>query len=313
MSAVNSKGMKWQQVAGIGMICGLAVAGCSRSDKTETTDAAEQPAIDNSTVAPAVNCDNPLVQDRLKIALKNLVNQQGQRLAVSYANEAEVSFNGGEISSKVNGIVIDIQNAAVLQEANANGMTTCQASVSMTLPSEDLYEASQMDAANNQSSLQTRLAQDNIRINNNMLIDDAFTYVAGAQGGQVRVRIAGQPALITIVADIMAGSVLKSAIDSQRVQAPLEEQPRRREPVQSSSQNQQPIRKPKPVTPSAPVKPAQPVKPTQAPTINQSSNNPTAATPTPENKAPVTPKAPASVPKDDSIDMVIIEDGSATY
>ncbi len=319
MSAVNKKWIKWQQVAGIGMICGLAVAGCSRSDEadtTETTDATEQPAIDNSAVAPVISCDDPMVQDRLRNALKNTLNQQAQTLAASYANDAEVSLDGGAVSSKANGVMIDVQNAAILQEANANGLTTCQASVSMTLASEDLYQASQISAANNQPSLQTRLAQGNIRINNNMLVDDAFTYVVGTQNGQVQARIAGQPAIMTIVADVMSSSVLKSAMDEQRVQRPVQETPRRRDDVQSNGQNNnqgsnqnQPIRQPKPVTPAAPAQPAQPATP---PIINQGE-----ATPNTDAKAPTAPKAAAStpklVPKDDSIDMVIIEDDSAIY
>ncbi|WP_250162583.1 hypothetical protein [Psychrobacter sp. WY6] len=71
----------------------------------------------------------------------------------------QISLASGAITNKTNGIVIDVQNAAVLQAANDNGMTTCQASVSMTLPSEDLYQASQVQAANNLPSLQSRLAQ----------------------------------------------------------------------------------------------------------------------------------------------------------
>ena len=62
--------------------------------------------------------------------------------------QKSVSTNG-VITNKTNGIMIDVQNAAVLQAASDNGMTTCQASVSMTLPSEDLYQASQVQAANN--------------------------------------------------------------------------------------------------------------------------------------------------------------------
>ncbi|MBP2280755.1 hypothetical protein H4W00_001568 [Psychrobacter sp. PL19] len=321
MSAASNKWIKWQQVAGIGMICGLAVAGCSRSDEVEDskdTDAAiEQPVTNDSAVAPAINCDDPMVQDRLKTALKITLNQQAQTLAASYANSAEISLSGATVNGKVNGILIDVQNAAILQEANANGMTTCQASVSMTLPSEDLYQASQVQAANNQASLQTRLAQDNIRINNNMLVDDAFSYVVSTQGGQVRTRIAGQPALITVVADVMASSVLKSAMDSQRTPSPAQEAPRRRDATQNnnaSSNQTQTTRQPKPVTPSTPAQPATPPTINQDSTPGSTSNTPQeAVTPSTDAKAPATPTAPASVPKDDSIDMVIIEDDSATY
>ncbi|MGB2785018.1 hypothetical protein [Psychrobacter sp.] len=311
MSVANKNVSKWYKVAGIGMVCGLALAGCDRSEKEDTTETAElteqESASTENTAATAVSCDDPMVQDRLKTALKNTLNQQAQTLAANYANDAEISLASGAITNKTNGIVIDVQNAAVLQAANDNGMTTCQASVSMTLPSEDLYQASQVQAANNLPSLQSRLAQNNIRINNNMLVDDAFTYVVGTQGGQVRTRIAGQPALITVVADVMAGSVFKSAMDEQRAQLSAE-----RRAAQNDDSQSAPVRQPQVVKPVEPIRPTQPATP---PTINNpsSSNTDSSASATPEVKTPATPAVPKSVPKDESIDMVIIEDDSATY
>ena len=312
MSVANKNVSKWYKVAGIGMVCGLALAGCDRSEKEDSTETAElteqEPASTENTAATAVSCDDPMVQDRLKTALKNTLNQQAQTLAANYANDAEISLASGAITNKTNGIVIDVQNAAVLQAANDNGMTTCQASVSMTLPSEDLYQASQVQAANNLPSLQSRLAQNNIRINNNMLVDDAFTYVVGTQGGQVRTRIAGQPALITVVADVMAGSVFKSAMDEQRAQRSTE-----RRAAQNDDSQSAPVRQPQVVKPVEPIRPTQPATP---PTINNPSSSNTdnsSASATPEVKTPSTPAVPKSVPKDESIDMVIIEDDSATY
>ena len=311
MSVANISLSKWHKVAGIGLVCGLALAGCDRSDKEDTTEQAElteQETVEaENSVAPAISCDDPMVQDRLKSALKNTLNQQAQSLAANYANDAEISLANGVVSEKTNGVVIDVQNAAILQQANENGMTTCQASVSMTLPSEDLYQASQVQAANNQPSLQSRLAQDNIRINNNMLVDDAFTYVVGTQGGQVRTRIAGQPALITVVSDVMAGSVLKSAMDEERAAAQS-----RNNNTQAAPARQQP----RTITPVEPIRPTEPATPPtiNKPTSNQNSsteNNQAAATT--ETKKPVTPATPKSVPKDETIDMVIIEDNSATY
>ena len=311
MSVANKNVSKWYKVAGIGLVCGLALAGCDRSEKDddiETAEVTEQESpVSENAAATAVSCDDPMVQDRLKSALKNTLNQQAQTLAANYANDAEISLASGAITNKTNGIVIDVQNAAVLQAANDNGMTTCQASVSMTLPSEDLYQASLVQAANNLPSLQSRLAQNNIRINNNMLVDDAFTYVVGTQGGQVRTRIAGQPALITVVADVMAGSVFKSAMDAQRAQLNAE-----RRAAQNDDSQSEPVRQPRTVTPVEPIRPTQPATP---PTINNpsSSNTDSSASATPETKTPATPAAPKSVPKDESIDMVIIEDDSATY
>ena len=317
MSVANKSLSKWYKVAGIGIACSLVLTGCNRSEKEETTETAElteETAASGNAAATAVSCDDPMVQDRLKSALKNTLNQQAKTLAASYANDAEIGLNSGVVTEKTNGIVIDVQNAAVLQATNDNGMTTCQASVSMTLPSEDLYQASQLQAANNQPSLQSRLANDNIRINNNMLVDDAFTYVVGTQGGQVRTRIAGQPALLTVVSEVVAGSAFQSALEEQRAQRTAQEAERRRQAAQNNSENQ--TRQPRQVTPVTPVRPTEPATP---PTVNQNSsqnssnqnNNQAAATPS--TSAPAAPATPKSVPKDESIDMVIIEDKDATY
>ena len=318
MSVANKSLSKWYKVAGIGIACSLVLTGCNRSEKEETTETAElteETAASENAAATAVSCDDPMVQDRLKSALKNTLNQQAKTLAASYANDAEIGLNSGVVTEKTNGIVIDVQNAAVLQATNDNGMTTCQASVSMTLPSEDLYQASQLQAANNQPSLQSRLANDNIRINNNMLVDDAFTYVVGTQGGQVRTRIAGQPALLTVVSEVVAGSAFQSALEEQRAQRAAQEAERRRQAAQNNSENQ--TRQPRQVTPVTPVRPTEPATP---PTVNQNSsqnssnqNNNQAAAATPSTSAPTVPATPKSVPKDESIDMVIIEDKDATY
>ena len=313
MSVANKSLSKWYKVAGISIACSLALAGCDRSEKEDTTETVEvteqETEVSENAAATAVSCDDPMVQDRLKSALKNTLNQQAQTVAANYANDAEIALGSGVVTTKTNGIVIDIQNAATLQAANVNGLTTCQASVSMTLPSEDLYQASQVQAANNQPSLQSRLAQDNIRINNNMLVDDAFTYVVGTQGGQVRTRIAGQPALLTVVSEVVASSAYQSAMEEQRTQRAAQQAER---PAQ---QNNNTTSQPRAVTPAAPVRPAQPATPPTVNQSNQSSNSQSSNQPaaTPSTSAPATPEAPKSTPKDESIDMVIIEDENATY
>ena len=318
MSVANKNVSKWYKVAGIGMVCGLALAGCDRSEKEDATDTVEmteqEGQVSENTAATAVSCDDPMVQDRLKSALKNTLNQQAQTLAVSYANDAEIALSSGVVATKANGIMIDVQNAAVLQATNENGLTTCQASVSMTLPSEDLYQASQVQAANNQPSLQSRLANDNIRINNNMLIDDAFTYVVGTQGGQVRTRIAGQPALLTVVSEVIASSALQSAMEEQRAQRAAQQAER---PAQQNNNNNT-ASQPRVVAPAAPVRPAQPATPPTVNQNNQSSNNSQSSNQNSQSAtAPSAPtplqEAPKATPKDESIDMVIIEDKDATY
>ncbi len=308
MSIANHQWIKGTQLAGVGLLCSLAIVGCNRSEKVDE-EADKVVIVKEETVAPVIACDNPLVQDKLKAALKNTVNQQAQSVAASYANAAGISLDANAITSKINGMLIDVQNAALLQDANANGMTTCQASVSMTLASEDLYQANQLQSANNQPSLQTRLAQNNIRINNNMLVDDAFSYVVGTQGGQVQARIIGQPTLVTVVSEVIAGSAVSTLVSERRAVQQQTEQAERRAATAQNNAAQAQRQQLQEVIPLEPTRPAQPVRPAQPaspPTITQGGGVQSST-----QAAPVT--TPKSTPKDDSIDMVIIEDESATY
>ena len=308
MSIANHQWIKGTQLAGVGLLCSLAIVGCNRSEKVDE-EADKVVIVKEETVAPVIACDNPLVQDKLKAALKNTVNQQAQSVAASYANAAGISLDANAITSKINGMLIDVQNAALLQDANANGMTTCQASISMTLASEDLYQASQLQSANNQPSLQTRLAQNNIRINNNMLVDDAFSYVVGTQGGQVQARIIGQPTLVTVVSEVIAGSAVSTLVSERRAVQQQTEQAERRAATAQNNAAQAQRQQLQEVIPLEPTRPAQPVRPAQPaspPTITQGGGVQSST-----QAAPVT--TPKSTPKDDSIDMVIIEDESATY
>lgn len=308
MSIANHQWIKGTQLAGVGLLCSLAIVGCNRSEKVDE-EADKVVIVKEETVAPVIACDNPLVQDKLKAALKNTVNQQAQSVAASYANAAGISLDANAVTSKINGMLIDVQNAALLQDANANGMTTCQASISMTLASEDLYQASQLQSANNQPSLQTRLAQNNIRINNNMLVDDAFSYVVGTQGGQVQARIIGQPTLVTVVSEVIAGSAVSTLVSERRAVQQQTEQAERRAATAQNNAAQAQRQQLQEVIPLEPTRPAQPVRPAQPaspPTITQGGGVQSST-----QAAPVT--TPKSTPKDDSIDMVIIEDESATY
>ena len=328
MSAINNKWSKWPQIVGIGLICSLAITGCNRSEKDDSAEVevnVEQPVGDDNVVAPVINCDDPLVKDRLTTALKSALDKQVQSLAASYGSETQISLDSGSVSDRASSVLINVQNAAVLPDTDNSGMTTCQASVSMTVPSEDIYQANQVQAANNKPSLQTRLAQDNIRMSSNMLVDDAFTYVVGTQGGQVQARMVGQPAIIKIVADVVASSALQSIMDEQKAERQAAEAKRRRQQAQKNEQKQT-SRPPQAITPLEPIRPVKPIEPPTPPKINQgdiqensqddSQGTDSAAITSNTNtinKDPTTPKAPVLVPNDENIDMIIVEDESATY
>lgn len=322
----------WLALAGVGLISTLALTGCDRSEKetadTTTAQESEPVATDVQTQSvPVVACDDPMVLDRLKLVLQSTLNQKVQGFAGSYANQADITVDSGEVSGRVRNVLIDIQNPSVLQSTTSSGMTTCQASVSMTLPSQDLYQANQVYAAAGRPSLQDRLAEQNIRLNNNMLVDDGFSYVVGQQDGSVKTRIAGQPVILELISDVMASALVQSSIDARRAainaQRAQAQQERRAQQARNTAPEESRIRQPRPVEPTAPTRPAAPATPTPRPAAPAPQTNAIE-----ENKpaAPSAPQANSSssnidtsgnknlkVPTDDSIDMVIIEDESATY
>ncbi|GAA0319967.1 hypothetical protein [Psychrobacter aestuarii] len=313
MSAVNHQWKKWQQIAGITVVCGLAVAGCNRSeDKAEET-AEEAPVVVEEPQTPLIQCNDPMLEDRLKGALENGLNQEAQRILADYAERADISIDSAALSTKSNRVMIDINNANILPDASDGTMTTCQASVSMTLSSEDLYQASTFGAANNQPSLPSRLAEQNIRINNNMLIDDAFTYVVGMQGGQLQMRIAGRPAIIDSVSEVLASAVVKERIDEINAERAAAAATRRNEQRANEIQ-----RTPKPPR----VEPMQPTQPAPAPepssnsgstsSSSSSSANSSAASQPTESK-PANQSGLNQVPTDKQTEMVITYDNEATY
>lgn len=97
MSVANKNVSKWYKVAGIGMVCSLALAGCDRSEKDddiETAEVTEQEApVSENAAATAVSCDDPMVQDRLKSALKNtLINKHKRWLPTTQMMQRSVSL-----------------------------------------------------------------------------------------------------------------------------------------------------------------------------------------------------------------------------
>lgn len=335
MSAANQSGSIWPKLVGMGLVVGLALAGCSKADRSKEAPA-EPAVVDNSSVAPAVGCQDPLVQDRLKNAVKNALYQQSQALVSSYGSEADVSLDISNVRNKINSVVVGINNISMLQAANANGITTCQAAVSLALPEEDVILADKLNAENNHPSTQSQVAQDNLKMVGSTLVDEALTYIVGAQNGQVQVRIVSNPPLFTAGADVIASAMLKSTLDSQN----------RAMPPSTSSQESRPVsRAPRPAAPAQPAKPAQSAKPakpakpaesssssqnrgssssstsTQAPSSSANSlapaassnnNNNTSSNNSAASSSSSASKPQPSAPKDDNIDMVIIEE-NGTY
>lgn len=320
----------WLALVSVGVISALTITGCDRSKKDDSTEETTTKVTTETEVVtksvPAVDCDDPMVQDRLKLMLQTTLNQKAQSLATSYATQANIAVDSRVLGSNINDVLIDIQNPTVLEATNATGATTCQASVSMTLPSQDLYQANQVYASAGRTSIQDRMAEQNIRFNNNMLVDDSFSYVVGTQGGELKIRIAGQPAILDLVSDVVAGSLVQTTLNTRRAQIAEQkarvQQERRQQQANRRVREEPRIRQPQSVKPVAPTQATKPATamPEPKPQSNSEANTSTSSSLAPSNSKPSS-SAPvpaetnkkATVPTDKSINMVIEEDPNATY
>jgi hypothetical protein len=112
----------------------------------------------------------------------------------------------------------------------------------------------------------------------------------------------------------MAGSSLKTVLDEQAANQRAEAAAERRAAASNRQENQT-IRQPRTVTPVEPIRRAEPPTPPAPPSINQSgsANEESTAAAITNDDNPVESALPKAVPEDESIDMIIIEDDSATY
>lgn len=208
---------KWISAVSVSVLCAVAIGGCSKKDNDNTAqqpeDALQTQTVPAETLLP---CDDATAVNSLSRSIKGLVAEQARAEMADYAAKIGTDVDNSVINGLINNIIIDVGTPKKLDSTNSNGMQTCQASLSVTLPSENIYLANEVYAGVDGQNMQQMLAASNVRLNSNMLVDDAFTYVVGMQGGQARAKIAGHPAVIQAVADIMAKSQLKELMSKTR-------------------------------------------------------------------------------------------------
>lgn len=317
----------------VALICGLTAVGCSKKNDDKVDVDADQQQINaeatesSESVSNVSNlqCDDQAISAQLTQAVQSAVNAQTQNLFTRFADRAGANLSFKNANEAVDSILVDVANPTVLQEANADGMVTCNASLSLTLPNKDVTRANQVYKTLEDGSLSDYLKAQNITLNNNMLVSNNFNYVVGMQNGQATARIVGTPAVITAAADIVARSQFKVALDASR-SGPATSKPRNEPQIPSEprtrsepkprpepEQNQRsPVQREKPAAPVKPVEPKvdkapEPVAPAK-PTIEKP-NNTNSAEPKPSDAKS---KPSYDVPQDDSIEMVIIEE-DGTY
>lgn len=317
-------------LVGVMLLCGLTAVGCSK--KEESTDKSDEAKVEVVTTDPVVQCDDQVALTQLTQTVQSTLGSQSQRLFNSYAESNGETLSLTNLKSAVGSVLIDVANPREIQGANAQGMITCSASLSLTLPNQDVSRANRVYTQVEDRSLADLLRSEGIILNNNMLVSDNFNYVVGMQGGQSVARVVGQPAILMAAADIISKSQYQAVIDARR-SAPDTNKPRPapalpaepRQPTQPrvrlepEQKQKAPVRQTQPARsaeaqtqaqqkPAA--KPAEPAKPQPAETPKPS--KPAAEEANNTAAKPVEAPNNLTTPKDDSIEMVIIEE-DGTY
>ena len=313
-------------LVGVMLLCGLTAVGCSK--KEESTDKSDEAKVEVVTTDPVVQCDDQVALTQLTQTVQSTLGSQSQRLFNSYAESNGETLSLTNLKSAVGSVLIDVANPREIQGANAQGMITCSASLSLTLPNQDVSRANRVYTQVEDRSLADLLRSEGIILNNNMLVSDNFNYVVGMQGGQSVARVVGQPAILMAAADIISKSQYQAVIDARR-SAPDTNKPRPAPALPAEPrQPTQPRVRPEPEQKQkAPVRQTQPARSAEAQT--QAQQKPAAKPAEPAKPQPAEmpkPSKPAAeeanntaakpveapnnltTPKDDSIEMVIIEE-----
>ena len=317
-------------LVGVMLLCGLTAVGCSK--KEEPTDNSDEANVEVVTTDPVVQCDDQVALTQLTQTVQSTLGSQSQKLFTSYAENNGESLSLNNLNNAVGSVLIDVANPRVIQGANTQGMITCSASLSLTLPNQDVTRANRVYTQVEDRSLSDLLRSEGIVLNNNMLVSDNFNYVVGMQGGQSVARVVGQPAILLAASDIMAKSQYQAVIDARR-SAPDTNKPRPAPALPAEPrQPSQPRVRPEPEQKQkAPIRQTQPARSAEAQAEAQQKQATKPVEPakpqpaeTPKPSKPVTEEAnntatkpveapkKLSTPKDDSIEMVIIEE-DGTY
>lgn len=315
-------------LAGVVLLCGLTVVGCNK--KQESTDKTEETEVEVVTTDPVVQCDDQVALNKLRQSIKSNLSSQTQNIFKSYADNSTQNPSSSRVNNAVDSVLIDVANPTVIQEANAQGMVTCSASLSLTLPNSDIARANKVYTRSEGNSLSQVMRLKGIVLNNNMLVTDNFNYVVGMQGGQTTARIVGQPNVLTAAADIIAKSQFQAVIEasnpeprseSNRSAAVAPARPARpAEPNNNKGANtrrSEPSNNTQNQTERRPRQESQVQQtPRPKPEATQPPETAQSVEPTPNNKPSTQDPAKSvnelTVPEDDNIEMVIIEE-EGTY
>lgn len=214
--------VKCAKYVGIGGVCALVLIGCDRHKDKPTVDPqahdpqAQSEQIANATTETKVDCQSDAMIRRMHNAVMDSIGSYMGQTASAMMHNGNVALSSGVLADKTASLFVDIQNIRQ-GSTTQTGMTTCQASVSVAVANEDMFQANQLFAFANQPSLEQRLAKNNIELNNNRLVDNHVTFVLSPANDGNTVRLAGQLPLLELVGNVITSATLKQRMDAEQI------------------------------------------------------------------------------------------------
>ncbi len=223
---------------------------------------------------PVIMCDDQLALTQLIQTVRASIYNQSQNMLEHYIDRTDMAAEAANTHASVSAMLVDMAKPKQISAANSNGLITCNASLSLTLPTKDIYRAQDVYRALDGDSLNKRLQAQKVSMTNNMLVTNTFAYVVGIQSGQTVTRMVGQPPILSAVADIIAKSQFKAAVDATQPKANNE--PNGDAEVNKANKtNKVPIERPaQPAQSAQPTQPPSPARVTNPDEVNDSETLP---------------------------------------
>ncbi len=207
----QSNAVRRSALLGVSFACALALVACdttkdkdktkekepqSESTKDQKKDGEGSVELEPVTDAKKICKNDGALSKSLKDAVKSNVSQQSKIFAAAHGQNANLALDMNSVAGRSDKILVDVKDIKVAPTGANNGMVTCQASISMTLPTADISSATKMYAANSQDSLEQRVTKTNMKLDNNMIVDDKFTFEVNPQSAIPEAKVVGQPSML---------------------------------------------------------------------------------------------------------------------
>lgn len=206
-------GFSWIKCVGVSGLCALALVGCNRQKEQPKQVEPQSQSEQVADVPTIVDCKSDAMIQQMHDSMLAAIHRHVEVMAASINQNTVPDRN--KLNGKIANLSVHIQN--IRQGNSTTGMDTCQASVSVMLANSDIFRANQMFVAANQPSLEQKLAENNIQLNNNILVDDDAEFVISKNNNNAVEFVSLPLPLIQQISHVIVNAALKESIDAEQM------------------------------------------------------------------------------------------------